>query len=100
MVEKIIKETKEGILIDIDVTPNAKKNEIGSINEWRNRLEVKIKAMAKDGKANKEIVKLFKNIFKKDVEIVSGLTSPQKTLLIKDAKKEEVIKILENLVKK
>lgn len=78
MIEKIIKESREGVLIDIDVQANAKKNEIVGINEWRKRLSIKIKAPATEGKANKEIIKFFKEIFKKDVEIVSGKLNPQK----------------------
>ncbi|AAB98613.1 TPA: YggU family protein [Methanocaldococcus jannaschii] len=94
MIEKIIKESREGVLIDIDVQANAKKNEIVGINEWRKRLSIKIKAPATEGKANKEIIKFFKEIFKKDVEIVSGKLNPQKTVLIGDIKKDEVIEIL------
>ncbi len=98
MIEKIIKESKDGVLIDIDVQANAKKNEITGINEWRKRLVIKIKAPATEGKANKEIIKFFKDIFKKDVEIVAGKLNPQKTILIKDIKKDEAIKLLRNLI--
>ncbi|MEO2117023.1 MAG: DUF167 domain-containing protein [Methanocaldococcus sp.] len=98
MIEKIIKESKDGVLIDIDVQANAKKNEITGINEWRKRLVVKIKAPATEGRANKEIIKFFKGIFKKDVEIVAGKLNPQKTILIKDIKKDEVIKTLKNFI--
>jgi uncharacterized protein (TIGR00251 family) len=94
MIEKIIRESKDGVLIDIDVQANAKKNEIVGINEWRKRLAIKIKAPATEGKANKEIIKFLKDIFKKDIEIVAGKLNPQKTILIKDIKKDEVIEIL------
>jgi uncharacterized protein (TIGR00251 family) len=94
MIEKIIRESKDGVLIDIDVQANAKKNEIVGINEWRKRLAIKIKAPATEGKANKEIIKFLKDIFKKDIEIVAGKLNPQKTILIKDIKKDEAIEIL------
>ncbi|NPA62943.1 MAG: YggU family protein [Methanococci archaeon] len=94
MIETIIKERKDGILIDIDVQANAKRNEIAGINEWRKRLSVKIKAPAIEGKANKEIIKFFENLFKKDVEIILGKTSSQKTILILGAKKGYVEEIL------
>jgi len=92
--EEIIRECKDGVLIDIDVQANAKKNEITGINEWRKRLAIKIKAPATEGKANKEIIKFFKEIFKKDVEIVAGKLNPQKTVLIKGIKKDEALNIL------
>jgi uncharacterized protein (TIGR00251 family) len=94
MIEKIIRENKDGVLIDIDVQANAKKNEIVGINEWRKRLVIKIKAPATEGKANKEIIKFLNDIFKKDVEIVAGKLNPQKTVLVKGIKKDEVIEIL------
>jgi len=94
MIEKIIRENKDGVLIDIDVQANAKKNEIVGINEWRKRLAIKIKAPATEGKASKEIIKFLKDIFKKDVEIVAGKLNPQKTILIKDIRKDEVVEIL------
>ena len=94
MIERTIRENKEGVLIDIDVQAGAKKNEISGINEWRKRLNIKIKAPATEGKANKEIIKFLKEIFKRDVEIVSGKLNPQKTVLIRDIKKDEVIEIL------
>ncbi|ACV24049.1 DUF167 domain-containing protein [Methanocaldococcus fervens] len=94
MIESIVKESKDGVLIDIDVQAGAKKDEITGINEWRKRLSIKIKAPATEGKANKEIIKFFKEIFKKDIEIVAGKLNPQKTILVKDIKKDEVIETL------
>ena len=102
MIDEIVKESrdKKGILIDVEISPNAKKNEIGGINEWRKRLIIKIKAQPIEGKANKEIIKFLKKIFKKDVEIVSGLTSSQKTVLVVGANREGIINTLKNEIKK
>lgn len=93
MINEIIRESKDkmGILIDVEISPNAKKNEIGGINEWRKRLIIKIKALPVDGKANKEIAKFFKKTFGKNIEIVSGLTSSQKTICVIGATKDEII---------
>jgi len=102
LIDEIVKESrdKKGILIDVEISPNAKKNEIGGINEWRKRLIIKIKAQPIEGKANKEIIKFLKKIFKKDVEIVSGLTSSQKTVLVVGANREGIINTLKNEIKK
>ncbi|UXM84424.1 DUF167 domain-containing protein [Methanococcus aeolicus] len=99
MINEIMGESKDkkGILINVEISPNAKKNEIGGINEWRKRLTIKIKAPPIDGKANKEIAKFFKKTFGKDITIVSGLTSSQKTICVIGATKDEIIdKILKN----
>jgi hypothetical protein len=96
LIDEIIREskTKKGVLIDVEITPNARKNEFGGINAWRKRVIIKIKAQPVDGKANKEIVKFLKKIFKKDIEIVSGLTSSQKTIYIDGIDKKEILKLL------
>ena len=96
LIDEIIRESKDkkGVLIDVEISPNAKKNEIGGINEWGKRIIIKIKAQPIEGKANKEIIKFLKKTFKRDVEIVSGLTSSQKTILVIGADKKEIINML------
>lgn len=46
------------------------------------------------GKVNEEIIKEFSRLFHRKVEFVSGFTSKQKRLLIKDAEKNEVERVL------
>lgn len=86
----MIKETKDGVILMLYVSPKAKKNEIDGIDEWRKRLKVKIKAPPVEGKANKEVVKFFSKLFGREVVIIRGETSREKDLLIKGASKEEV----------
>jgi len=43
---------------------------------------------------NKELVKEFSRLFHKRVELISGFTSKQKVLLIRDADRKEVEKHL------
>ncbi|MDK2789502.1 MAG: uncharacterized protein PWP15_9 [Methanothermococcus sp.] len=97
-IEELVRDSKNGVLIDIEITPNAKKNQIGGINTWRKRLEIRIKEQPIEGKANKEIIKFLKKTLKKNIEIVAGSTSSQKTVLVVDAKKEEVIEILKDII--
>ncbi len=79
---KAIKEIEDGILVDIEVSPNASKFEISGYNTWRERIEIRIKALPQKGKANKEIIKEFSKLTRNQVEIISGLKSHQKTLKI------------------
>ena len=46
------------------------------------------------GRVNKELVKQLSRLFKKKVEIISGFTSRQKRVLVRDAEVEEVEKLL------
>jgi uncharacterized protein (TIGR00251 family) len=91
---KAIKEMENGIILDIDVSPNASKFEITGYNSWRERIEIRIKSLPQKGKANKEIIKEVSNLTKNDVEIISGLKSHQKTLLIKEISKDEFLNII------
>lgn len=90
MVKLVIKETKEGIIIQIYVQPKAKKTEIEGIDEWRKRLKVKVKAPPVEGKANKEVVRFFSKLLGAEVTLIRGETSREKDLLVKGIRVEEV----------
>jgi uncharacterized protein (TIGR00251 family) len=86
-----IKETKNGTIIKIFVRPNAPKFKIELDAE---ELVVCSTEEPIKGKVNREILKQISKLFKSEVEIISGLTSKQKTLLIKNVTKPEVENIL------
>jgi uncharacterized protein (TIGR00251 family) len=74
-----ITETKDGAVIEVFVKPNSHRFEItiddGEIVVFCTEQPVK-------GKVNKELVKEFSKLFHAKVEVVSGLTSKKKRLLI------------------
>ncbi len=94
-----VKESENGVLIDLTVSPNAKKTEIVGYNEWRKSIEVKVSSPPKGGKANAELIRFLKDVFGRDVKIVKGQTSTQKTILVEGIGKDEAIKILRNISK-
>ena len=94
---KAINEVQDGILVDIEVSPKSKKFEIIGYNEWREKLEIRIKSVPLKGKANKEIVNEFSDLTGSQVEIVSGLKSQHKTLKIHNISKSEFLNILKKL---
>ena len=89
-----ITKIKDGLLMNIEVSPESDKFPISGYNEWRETFEIKIKAAPHKGKANKEIIKEFSKITKTHVEILSGLKSHQKTLKISHVSKNELLDIL------
>ncbi len=96
--EKAITVKNEDVLVDIEVSPNSKKFEISNFNDWRNRIEVRIKQIPQKGKANKEICKEFSKIFNCDVAILKGEKSSQKTIIFKNSSKKDILdKLLEIL---
>lgn len=82
-----ITETKAGTIIEVFVKPNSPKFELKIDNE-----EILVFSTQEPvkGKVNNELVKELTKLFHQKVEIVSGLTSRQKKLLIKNVEKSEV----------
>lgn len=77
MVDEFINKGK----LKIIVKPNSSKNQIIGYDSNRDALRVNIKAPAENNKANIEVIKLFSKLTKKEIKIVSGLTSKKKVLL-------------------
>lgn len=92
-----IKEIDDGVLVDIDVSPNSANFSISGYDKWRNEIQVKIKSIPQKGKANKEITKEFTELTGSDVEIISGLKSQHKTLKIFGLSKQSFLDILNNI---
>jgi len=65
------------------------------LDEQKDLLIVETTEMPQKGKANKEIIKGLKKLFKANVQIVSGLKSREKTVRI-DADRERVKSLLKN----
>ena len=79
----MIRETKEGLIINLKISPNAAKNDI-----LKDETGVKIKLTAQpiEGKANKALLEFLSKklkVPKTSIEIIKGETSKDKTLLIK-----------------
>lgn len=94
----MLKETKDGIILNLKISPNASKNMF--IFE-ETGLKVKITAQPIDGKANKALIEFLSKQFKVPktyFEILKGETSKDKTILIKniDEEKIQLIKTLLN----
>ena len=80
----MIRETKDGIILNVKISPNSSKNEIIKTEEG---LKVKITAQPIEGKANKALIEFLSKTFKVPksyFEIIKGETSKEKTILIKN----------------
>ena len=79
----MIKEVKEGLLVNIRVSPNASKNEIIISDDM---IKLKITSQPVEGKANKAVIEFLSKhlkVPKSNFEITKGQTSKDKTILIK-----------------
>jgi uncharacterized protein (TIGR00251 family) len=71
-----------GVELDIMVTPNARKAQVGEVDAWRKRLIIKVQALPTEGRANRAVVDLLSDLFGVKVEIVRGHTDRQKTVRV------------------
>lgn len=69
--------------INIIVKPNSPKTGIKEFDSEKQAYRVNIKAVPEKGEANKEVIKYFTKLLRKDVKITSGLKSRKKVLRIK-----------------
>lgn len=86
-----IKETEYGALVEVFVKPNAKRFGV-TVDD--NEIVVFCMEHPIKGKVNKELLKEFSKLFHGKVELVSGLTSKQKRILLKGITKKEAEKLL------
>ena len=91
---KALKTVDNDLLVDIEVSTRSNKFEIAGYNNWRDRIEIKIKSIPTKGKANKEIINEFSKITKRDVDITFGHKNKLKTLRIYGISKEEFLNII------
>ena len=86
-----LKETKNGTIIEVFVKPNQPKFNVkidgDDIVVFCTKEPVK-------GKVNKELIKELSKLFHAEIELVSGFTSKQKRLLIKNMSKSNVEPLL------
>ncbi len=94
-----IRATKEGAVIDFEVTPGARSAEVPSgYNPWRKRIEAKLKAQPEKGKANDELIKALSDLFEvpsTSIEIASGATNSKKSVLVRGISAETAAEMLE-----
>ena len=86
-----IKETDEGVILEVFVKPKSKTSRIEVTN-----MEVQFfcKKPPYKGRANKELIKVFSNLFRVEVKLIYGATTNQKKLLLKGVKKVRLEKII------
>lgn len=76
-------ETPQGILIRFKILPNASRNHI--VGQANDEIKVRIAAQPEKGAANQELISFladFLHLAKSNIEIVQGLSSRHKRLLI------------------
>ena len=97
-----VKESKEEVLLQLHVVPGSFQSVFpAGYNQWRKRIEIKVESEAKDNKANIEVRETIASFFQlpvKDVTLISGLKSREKTVSLSHVSLDEVYrKLMESL---
>ena len=95
--EDAIKDTGNGVIIDLKVTPGSGITEVPSgYDESRNRIRAKVSAKAIDGKANKQLIRELSRLFGiSPAQIrLKGQASTRKSIELIDVTREDVIRTL------
>lgn len=80
-----------GVVIDIHVKPNSKQFRISAESD---ELVVFCREAPVKGRVNRELMKEFSRLFNRKVEILSGFSTRQKKILVRNTGVEEVKNIL------
>jgi uncharacterized protein (TIGR00251 family) len=83
--------TAQGIVLDVYVKSNSKKFQIQTDED---KLVVFCRETPVKGRVNRELMKELSRLFERRVEIVSGFSSRQKKILVRDIEAKEVEQIL------
>jgi len=80
----------QGTIIEIRVKPKSRQFRM----KLNDELVIFCRETPVKGRVNKELVKQLSRLFKKKVEIISGFTSKQKRVLVRDTEVKEFEKLL------
>ena len=86
----MIRETKDGIIVQLKISPNASKN---AVSKDETGVKIKLTAQPVEGKANKALIEFLSKQFqipKTSIIILKGETSKDKTLLIKVSDSDKI----------
>jgi uncharacterized protein (TIGR00251 family) len=94
-----IKSSKEGVILCLHVVPGSSQVVFpAGYNQWRKCIEIKVHSEAKENKANNEVIETvakFFRILEKDIILMSGQKSREKTICINKMSVEMVYSQLE-----
>ncbi len=96
--EDAVRAASDGVLIDFEVSPGAKETRVPSgYNEWRRRIEARLKAPPERGRANEELIgelSALLGVPESGIAITSGARDSRKSVKVTGASRDEVLKRL------
>ncbi len=90
-----IKEVEDGIVVSVKVQPNASKDRV--VGEHADQIKIAVTVAPEKGKANKAVIKVLSHwlgIKSSDIEIVSGETSKDKKVFIRNINEDDINRVI------
>ena len=90
-----IRKVEGGVTVSVKVQPNASKDRV--VGEHADQIKIAVTVAPEKGKANKAVIKVLSHclgIKSSDIEIVSGETSRDKKVFIKNINEEDLNRII------
>ena len=90
-----IRATDGGIVVSVKVQPNSSKDRV--VGEYADQIKIAVTVAPEKGKANKAVIKLFAkwlDIKNSDIQVISGETSRDKVLFIRNITEEDLYKLI------
>ncbi len=90
-----IREVEGGVVVSVKVQPNASKDRV--VGEHAGQIKIAVTVAPEKGKANKAVIKALSKLFgvkTSDIEIVSGETSRDKKVFIRNISKEDFNRVI------
>lgn len=78
----MIRQTENGVLLEVKVKPNSKRF---ALSRKGDQLILEVTSPPKEGKANSEIIRELKKMFRKEVLILKGFKSREKIIFLNGA---------------
>jgi len=95
--KEAVRQTPDGVILDLEISPGAKETLVHGFNPWRKRIEVRLSQRAQKGRANEQLISFFSELFEvnsRNVQIITGLTNSKKSVKILGAKSDDILKVL------
>ncbi len=92
-----VRQARDGVILDLEISPGAKTSAVSGYNPWRKRIEIRLSEPAEKGKANAELISFLSGVFKinsRNIQIITGTTNSKKSVKIIGANAPDILNAL------
>jgi uncharacterized protein (TIGR00251 family) len=90
-----VRKVEGGVVVSVKVQPNASKDRV--VGKHGDQLKIAVTVAPEKGKANKAVIKVLSKLLgikSSDIQIISGETSRDKKVLIRNISEEDLNRVI------